>query len=541
MASGGQAPQASGKYKFGTTNSIVNATNKVQFGATNTIGNPATAVSAQPGNAIVNEAANAFRAKISNRTRVELEEITRKRLANVVDDVLGVPAQNIEAKLIATVVRHLCEQYDGDVRERVYNEYEPTVSYWKTITESSLRTELKRDVLQKYSTKGTLEYQELADEVEAERETVRASLRSELFEMVRNEVEEELPAMRARVRVEKGQEMRNKFRAEMGPSIRKELTEEFIKRLTEGLGTEPTDNTAGKAPSVGKQAEAAPSRLMSINDMLNTADAQPRSSVSLFNGKVLAPDPSAFTNSTHTQSAPMNCAKNQLTQSALGLANLMHGASAVLPSIETDDPPAAADQSTEMQSTAAPVARGLSAYSSKATSPRASGRSSTSKGTKRSKRSLEEYQDDDQGRSPSTDSYKRTRLILPLKEYDEVWLSTIDEHWDNDSVRSRLPSQTASERRPPNEDLICFDRFQSVPTELTWSEWRRMNLRERRLFRRPSSPVSGYEDDDRSTSENEEDTTLVGLSAYAPFEMNFKTEDEDEDNKCADEVDAEFW
>lgn len=544
MASEGQAPQASEKYKFGITNSIINVTNKVQFGTTNTIGNPATAVSAQPGNATVNQAANAFKAKISSRTRSELEEITRKRLANVVDDVLGVPAQSIDAKLIATVVRHLCEQYDGDVRERVYNEYEPTVSYWKTITESSLRTELKKEVLFKYTTEGTLEFEELADEVEAEREAVKADLRAEQIEEIQKELDEERPAMKASMKVEKEQEIRNEFRAEMGPSVRKALTEEFIKRLTEGLGTEPTDNTAGKEPSVAKQAEAAPSGLMNINDMLDTRDVQPQSSISLSNGKALAPDPSSLTNSVHVTSAPMDCAEHRLTpleppstQSALGLVDPMHSTPVVLPSIETADPPAAADQSADTQSATAPVARGLSAYSSKATSSRASSRSSTSTG---SKRSLEDDLDDDQ-EGPN----KRARYVLSLQGYNEVWLSTIDEHLDDDRDLSRLPSPAGSERQMPNYDLVGFDRFQSLPAEPSWSEWRVMNPRTQRFFRRESSPDSvapGFVDegDDRATSENNEDTTLVGPSANAPSEMEVKTEDSAEVDMWLSELEAEL-
>jgi len=584
MAPGGQAPQASEKYKFGTTNSIVNATKKVQFGATNTIGNPATAVSAQPGNATVNQAANAFKAKISSHTRSELEEISKKRMTHVVDDVLGVPAQNINGKLIASVVQHLCEEYHGDVRERVYNEYEPTVSCWKTVIESSLRTELKdtikQDMLSKCRTEGTIEYNEIADEVRAERDALKASLRAEECEKIQKELDEERPAMKAAMKAEKEQDIKRELRAEMGPSVRRNLTEKFIKRLTEGVDTEPIDNTANVQSPVAKQAEAAPTRPMSINDMLNTQEIQPRS--------VLA-------HAVPTQLAPLNFADNQSTPleppQALGQAAPMQSAPVLLHSIETAYPPAAADQSTDIQSATAPFSRGLSAYSSKGTSSRASSLASSSTG---SKRSSEELQEEDEGQNPSTNPNKRARYSPP-EYFNEVWHSTISEHLGNYRVLSRISSPAESAIHFPTCKLVGFDRFQSLPTESVDEDDDRSTsendddavrgytvdlqgdasvvnaeptaehiaslLQDDDPYGNFSGGVAsygatglvhndndsqqglafdGYGEESVDVEYDDEDTTLVGLSANAPFKTKIKTEDEDEDNSWLAELDSEL-
>jgi hypothetical protein len=571
--------QASEKYKFGTTNSIVNATKKVQFGATNTIGNPATAISAQPGNATVNQAANAFKAKISSRTRSGLEEISKKRMTHVVDDVLGVPAQNINGKLIASVVQHLCEQYDGDVRERVYNEYEPTVSCWKTVTESSLRAELKdtikQEMLSKCRTEGTIEYNEIADEVRAERDALKASLRAEECEKIRKELDEERPAMKAAMKAEKEQDIKRELRAEMGPSVRKDLTEKFIKRLTEGVDTEPIDNTANIQPPVAKQAQAAPTRPMSINDMLNTQEIQPRS---------------ALAHAVPMQLAPLNFAENQSTPleppQALAQAAPMQSAAVLLPSIETAYPPAAADQSTNIQSATAPFSRGLSAYSSKGTSSRASSLASTSTG---SKRSSEEFQEDDEG-----DSNKRARYSL-LQGFDEVWHSTISEHLGDYRVLPRISSPADSVLDMPTCKRVRFDRFQSLPAKLVDEDDDRSTsendddavlgytvdlqgdaslvndeptaehiaslLQDDDPYENFSGGVAsygatglihndndsqqgsafdGYGEESVDVEYDDEDTTLVEPSASAPFETKIKTEDEDEDNKWLAELDSEL-
>jgi len=584
MASAGQAPQASEKYRFGTTNSIVNATKKVQFGATNTIGNPATAVSAQSGNATVNQAANAFKAKISSRTRSELEEISKKRMTHVVDDVLGVPAQNINGKLIASVVQHLCEQYDGDVRERVYDEYEPTVSCWKTVIESSLRTELKdtikREMLSKCRTDGTIEYNEIADEVRAERDALKASLRAEECEKIQKELDEERPAMKAAIKAEKERDIKRELRAEMEPSVRKDLTEKFIKRLTEGVDTEPIDDTANIQPPVAKQAQAARTRPMSINDMLNTQEIQPRS---------------ALAHAVPVQLAPLNFAENQSTPleppQALASAAPMHSAPVVLASIETAYNPATADQSTNMHSATAPFSRGLSAYSSKGTSSRASNLASTSTG---SKRLLEEYQEDDQSQTPSTNSNKRARYSL-LQGFNEVWHSTISEHLGDYRVLPRISSPSDSVLDMPTCKRVRFDRFQSLPAKLVDGDDDRSTsendddavlgytvdlqgdaslvndeptaehiaslLQDDDPYENFSGGVASYgatglihnDNDSQQGSAfdgngeesvdieyDNEDTTLVGPSASAPFETKIKTEDEDEDNKWLAELDSEL-
>jgi len=57
---------------------------------------------------------------------------------------------------------------------------------------------------------------------------------------------------------------------DMWPSVQKELTKKFIKRLTEGLDTEPADDAAVKQHPIAKQAQAAATHSVSIQDVLKT-------------------------------------------------------------------------------------------------------------------------------------------------------------------------------------------------------------------------------------------------------------------------------
>jgi len=511
MTSGGQVAQASDKYKFGTTNSIDNTLKKVQFGATNTIGNNATAVPAQPATGAVNQVANAFKADISSQVRSQLEEISKKKMAQAVDEITGVPATNVNGKLVASVVQHLYEVYNDVVREKVYNDYEPTVTCWKGVIETKLRTELKDAIKQEMHAKcakeGTLEYKEMA----AEREAMKASLRAEESEKIQKELDEERPAMKVAMRSEMKQDIKKELRAEMWPSVRKDLTQEFIKRLTEGVDIESTDNTANEEPPVAKQAQAAPTRTMSINGMLNDQqEVQRRSSLSLSTGQQLAPAPApnAPAHSVPVQLAPMTFAKTQLTPleppqtaSALPPTAPLQSAPVALASIEVAHAQVAADQFTQTQSTTAPFIRAMSA-SSGGTSPRASSLTSTPPGSKRSSAEFLEDEED----TPYESYHKRLRYSSPEADED-IWRFTINEHLSICYYQTP-PPDAFSEPDEPTCESVVRERFQSLPAKPKWKWWRE-NLGGGRLETFTGSPVppSVDGDDDRATGENDNDAT----------------------------------
>lgn len=461
MASGEQAPQASEKNKVGALDSMFFVPKKVQFGATNSIAAPTPNVSAQPNNGSVNQAANGCYAKLSSRIRSELEEITNKRMAKAANDVLGVTPQSINEKLVATVIQHLAEQYGGDVRERVYNEYESTFSCFRSIAESAMRTEfkdtVKQEIRSKCRTKGTIEY----NAIQAEHDALRATLRAEEREKIQKELDEERLAMKAAMKAEQEQDIKRELKAEMGPSVHKELTEEFIKRLTEGFVTEPTENTAEKEPPVAKHTQAAPTHATRISDIGTPPDIQVQSSAS--------------------RSAEQPAAQ-QATLASSASAAPTQPAPDVLPSIETADPPAAADQSR------APSVPGISS------------------GFKRPAEELEEYGE----RDFFTNRNKRMRYCRDNGFNNFVWYNTMDEWLDRDPppVRDRalsVPSKPVCKE----DELACCVRF--------WS--------------RPRTPVSVDGDDDSSMSGTDDDA----VTDYSTDEDEDSSTRENDDNAVTDQ------
>jgi hypothetical protein len=107
---------------------------------------------------------------------------------------------------------------------------------------------------------------------------VRAGLRAVELEKIQKKLNDERPAIEAAKESKKERDIKKELRAgtratserDMWPSLRKELKQKFIKKLTEGLDTESANNAADKQPPVAKQAQAVTTHSVSIQDVVYT-------------------------------------------------------------------------------------------------------------------------------------------------------------------------------------------------------------------------------------------------------------------------------
>ena len=261
---------------------------KYWFGSTNSVGGTASAVF-QPDQSTVNASANAFVKTISSRVRSDLEEIEARRLAD--ESVQVTSTGNANMDLIAAVVKNIREEFMRDVRDKVYADYEGTVTVWKDRVEKALRAELRdevrQDVIKVFKKKGSKEFNELSEEVRMEMEAVKADLKDQMTRDIQEELQRGQATMRAEMEKKHKANLKNQLRSEvraelkreMRRSVKKQMRQSILRKLAQS-DSEPdsADDLEDEPPAVAVSTEIIQAHLNNGHHLADHQDQAPAQS-----------------------------------------------------------------------------------------------------------------------------------------------------------------------------------------------------------------------------------------------------------------------
>ena len=181
----------------------------------------------------------------------------------------------LKDNILDTVIDHIRQQYEEEVRNAVYAECEATVGAWKTIVEKNLKKEMRAGVEKRMITDareamenvGSTERRKLQDELESERQKVKAEMRAEMVAETKAQLyqeeygkiyDAEKKKMETHIQADLRQEAIAELKKEWAHPVRKEMRRKFAQAVaqadsdTESATTNDEDRSerGGRAPPV---------------------------------------------------------------------------------------------------------------------------------------------------------------------------------------------------------------------------------------------------------------------------------------------------